>query len=209
MRKEILEDLEQMKKGNQLLCAAGNAGKFKPMDKLVMLVAKQTGDMLEVPMYDVKQLNLWQDLFVWLFKRGSNIYDFYSETSKHRAYGYPIYLQQYRHGLKWPRTTVANTSILKPLGSSYAALAQPGEYNELMVVPRFNVVEAVVNYWDKYGEWLDPYWLEEISKDWGTRGEEFTRQKALLMEFPASFDLPYIPERFTFIQEKETTKDVD
>ena len=40
MKEQVLAQLEEILKGNQLLCAQGEAGNFKDMTTLLMLVAR-------------------------------------------------------------------------------------------------------------------------------------------------------------------------
>ena len=216
MRDKILEQLPEIQKGNQLLCGKGEAGNFKDITTLLMLVGRSEADLLTVPYYDTKKLNLWQDLFVWLFDRKlgedeqinfSKLKQFYTKTAKYRAHGWPIYLQKYR-GALLERSPFNNLNELKSMGSSYAALSQQENYNELQIVPRFNVVEAVVNVYEKYNVWVDPYWLEEQSKDWGQKGPQFVREKACLVNCKLNFDLPHIMTCFTFTEPVETHKDL-
>lgn len=209
MRAEIFSQVKEIMKGNQLLCARGEAGRFGDMTSLLHLVGRNVGDLIEVPYYDVKQLNLWQDLFVWLFVRDDDLVRFFGRVHEVKAIGFPLYLQKY-HCKPLVRTSMINPEVLRSMGSSYAALKQnESSYNEITIVPRFNVVEACATYYEKTGQWVDPYWLEQQSKHWATKGEQFVKQKALLKNFPFSFDLPHIREPFTFVEEQETNRDVD
>ena len=218
MKDQVLAQLEEILKGNQLLCAQGEAGNFKDMTTLLMLVARSEADLLVVPYYDVKKLNLWQDLFVWLFDRKLDdneqqnylrIQHFYTKTSKLRAQGWPLYLHRYK-GQLLERSPFNNLNELRKAGSSYAALVQQTEYNELTVVPRFNVVEAVASIYEKYKVWVDPYWLEEQSKDWGQKGAQFVLEKASLANCRINFDLPSVEgAQYKFVEQLESHKDLD
>lgn len=217
MKEQVLAQLEEILKGNQLLCAQGEAGNFKDMTTLLMLVARSEADLLVVPYYDVKKLNLWQDLFVWLFDRKLDdneqqnylrLQHFYTNTSKLRAQGWPLYLHRYK-GQLLERSPFNNLNELRKSGSSYAALVQQTEYNELTVVPRFNVVEAVANIYEKYKVWVDPYWLEEQSKDWGQKGTQFVLEKASLVNCHINFDLPHVAASYKFVEQVESHKDLD
>ena len=217
IKEQVLAQLPELLKGNQLLCAQGEAGNFRDMTTLLMLVARSDSDLLVVPYYDVKKLNLWQDLFVWLFERKLDdneqqnylrLQHFYIQTSRLCAQGWPIYLHRYK-GQLLERSPFNNLNEIKKMGSSYAALVQQNEYNELSVVPRFNVVEAVANIYEKHKVWVDPYWLEEQSKDWGQKGPQFTLEKASLANCRINFDLPHVGASYKFVEQVESHKDLD
>ena len=218
MKDLVTKQLLELMKGNQLLCDASSAGDFHDMTTLLMLVAKSDNDLITVPYYDVKQPNLWQDLFIWLFGRKIDdneqqnyvrIKEFYTKTAKYKAQGWPIYLRKYK-GKLLDRSPFNNLMQLKAAGSSYAALSQQADYNELVVIPRFNVVEAVANIFIQHEVWVDPYWLEEQSKDWGQRGPQFTKEKASLVNSRVNFDLPSVDgAQYKFVELQETNKDLD
>ena len=214
MKAKIKKQLQTIRRGNVLLCAKGKAQKFDTsMTELLTLVArKMPNGLLVVPYYDTKRDNLWQDLFVWLFKEdyyGPDIKDFYMKTSALKAQGFELYLNGCKDKLP-ERGVIHNSASLRPLGSTYPALSQQANYNDMRIVPRFNVVEALVNYHEQTGKWLDPYWLESISKEWVTLGSEYVLQKDRIRHANFNFDLPvldFMPDgskvSFNFLQEVE------
>lgn len=219
LKLKLIQQIQTIRRGSVLTCAKGKAQKFdKSMLELLALVARQEPNgLLVVPYYDTKRVNLWQDLFVWVF---SDLYEtdlraFYTETRKLMAMGFELYLNGCKEKLP-ERITIHNVGSLKGYGATYPALSQQANYNDLKIVPRCNVVEIAATYYVETGKWLDPYWLEEATKDWATTGSIYTAQKSLLMSGGFNFDEPSITRMpdgskvgFNFLADVETTKDLD
>lgn len=225
--------LDEIRKGNTLLCKKGQAGKFdKNLTLLLLLVGTKNGDMITVPYYDVKKVNLWQDFFMWYgksvleldFTQADHIKEFYMFTKNARAQGYPLYLSSYSGYAKLVDAKKNKTSFyfpeqisstdiikIKAMGTVYPALDQVHDtYNNLMTKPRFNVVEAIINWYKTTGQWLDPNWLEQQSKEWTipSNKEQYVIHRELLMQAEYCFDDPRFTEQFTFVKEPEKVSDL-
>lgn len=236
--------LDEICKGNTLLCRKNRAGKFdKDLTLLLLLVGNRNGDAFTVPYYDVKRANLWQDLFVWYgksvleldFNDSEHIEKLYRFTKSVKAQGFTLYLSAYSRYTKlvdkdknkarfyFPEQ-ISSTDIIriKAMGTIYPALDQVHDnYNNLMIKPRFNVVEAIINWNKATGQWLDPNWLEQQSKDWASslgtspqgntqeEKERYVQHRELLMAADYSFDNPDWLWKFTFVKEEEKPNDLE